>query len=153
MENKIIFLKKELHALTNVFLLSRFCLSYILSVCLFIKRPVSFFKWANPGLFFISFCLFKHTLQFLQQINVKKCPSSIWCRDWNSRPLEHKSLPITTRPGLPPNGLSLYLAISVFLFLPDRFSCNVAKPHIQQLIKYAAPLNVKSTFSTFFLLH
>ena len=30
-----------------------------------------------------------------------KCPSSIWCRDLNSQPLEHES-PITTRPGLPP---------------------------------------------------
>ena len=28
-------------------------------------------KWANPGLFFVYFCLFKQTLQFLQQINVK----------------------------------------------------------------------------------
>ena len=42
------------------------------------KQPVLllttvFYKknWANPGLFFIYFCLFKHTLQFLQQINVK----------------------------------------------------------------------------------
>ena len=118
MENKIIFLKKELHALTNVFLLSRFCLSYILSVCLFIKRPVSFFNWANPGLFFISFCLFKHTLQFLQQINGGKCPSSIWCRDWNSRPLEHKSLPITTRPGLPPFESS-YIMVNNFSLLID----------------------------------
>ena len=30
-----------------------------------------FKKMANPGLFFIYFRLFKHTLQFLQQINVK----------------------------------------------------------------------------------
>ena len=45
-------------------------------------------KWAN--------------LQILQQINVKKCLSSIWCRDLNPRPLEHDSPPITTRPGLPP---------------------------------------------------
>ena len=29
------------------------------------------FLWANPGLFFIYYRLFKHTLQFLQQINVK----------------------------------------------------------------------------------
>ena len=29
------------------------------------------FKWANPGLFLFYFCLFKQTLQFLQQINVK----------------------------------------------------------------------------------
>ena len=28
-------------------------------------------KWAIPGLFLIYFRLFKHTLQFLQQINVK----------------------------------------------------------------------------------
>ena len=29
------------------------------------------FKWAIPGLFFVYFCLFKQTLQFLQQIYVK----------------------------------------------------------------------------------
>ena len=29
-------------------------------------------------------------------------PSSIQQRDWNPRPLEHESPPITTRPGLPP---------------------------------------------------
>ena len=45
-----------------------------------------FIKWANPGLFFIYFHLFKHTLQCLQLINVKKCPSSIWCQDSNSWP-------------------------------------------------------------------
>ena len=66
------------------------------------NRYDGFFKWANPGLFFIYFRLFKHALQFLQQINVNKCPSSIRCRDSNSQPLEHESPPITTRPGLPP---------------------------------------------------
>ena len=63
-------------------------------------EPIQFFflkKWANPSLFLIYFRLFKHTLLFLQQINVKKYPSSIWCWDSNSEPLEHKSLPITTR--------------------------------------------------------
>ena len=39
--------------------------SDILSTNLFLK------KWANPGLFFIYFCPFKHTTQFLKQINVK----------------------------------------------------------------------------------
>ena len=37
-----------------------------------------FKKWANPGLFFVYFCLFKQALQFLQQINVKnviQCPA------------------------------------------------------------------------------
>ena len=56
-------------------------------------------KWTNPGLFFIYFHLSKHTFLFLQIINVKKCASRIWCRDSNSRPLEHESPPITTRPG------------------------------------------------------
>jgi len=65
-------------------------------------RIVFLKKWAYPGLFFIYFRLFKHTLQFLQQINVKKYPSSIRYRDSNPRPLGRESLPITTRPGLQP---------------------------------------------------
>ena len=45
------------------------------------------------------FGLFKQTsLQYLQQIYVKKCPSSIWCQDSNPQPLERESLPITTIP-------------------------------------------------------
>ena len=63
-------------------------------------------KCANPGLFFIYFRHFKHTLQiFTTNTYVKKCPSSIWCRDSNSQPLEHESPPITTRPGLSPDDL------------------------------------------------
>ena len=34
----------------------------------------------------------------LQQINVKKCLFSIRCWDWNSRPLENQSSPVTTIP-------------------------------------------------------
>ena len=60
-------------------------------------------KWANPGLFFVYFRSFsnKH-YKFLQQIFVKKYPSSIRCPDSNPRPLECESPSITTRPGLPP---------------------------------------------------
>ena len=68
--------------------------------CIF-SGQVLFKKWANPGLFcrFI-FCFFKQTsLQFLQQIHVKKCPSSIRCQDSNPQPLEQESPPIATRPG------------------------------------------------------
>ena len=62
---------------------------------------VFFNKWAIPGLFFVYFHLFhKQTIKFLQQINVKKCPSSIWCWDWNRQPWHNESHPITTRPGL-----------------------------------------------------
>ena len=56
-------------------------------------------KWAS---FSFIFGLFKQTIQFLEQINVKKCPSSILRLDLNPRPLEHVSSPITTRPWLPP---------------------------------------------------
>ena len=66
--------------------------------------PNFFFKWAIiPDIFFVNFRLFKTTLQFLQQINLKKCPSSIWCWDLNPQPSEHESPPRTTRPGLPHN--------------------------------------------------
>ena len=61
------------------------------------------------------FCLFsvffKQTLQFLQQINVKKCPSSIRRRDSNPRPLDREPPPITTRPGLPPKKVFFTLQI------------------------------------------
>ena len=53
-------------------------------------------------LFHLFSVFFKQTLQFLQQIYVKKCPSSILCRDSNPQPSERESLPITTRPGLLP---------------------------------------------------
>ena len=49
------------------------------------------------------FRLFKQKLQFLQQINVKKCPSSIRHKDPNSQPSDYKPPPLTTRPGLPPS--------------------------------------------------
>jgi len=62
-----------------------------------------FFKWAILGLFFDYFRLFNQTLQFLQQINVKKCPSSIWRRDLNSQSSEYESPPLSTGPGLPPD--------------------------------------------------
>ena len=65
-------------------------------------RRGDFKKWANPGLFFVYFQSFQKTIQFLQQINVKKFPSSIQCRDLNPEPLEHESPPITTRRGASP---------------------------------------------------
>ena len=53
----------------------------------------------NKKLFYFICRLFKQTsLQFQQQIFVKKCPSSIRWRDSNPRPLEHESPPITIRP-------------------------------------------------------
>ena len=82
---------------------SMFCIATMEGPFAEIRLPLTyFFKWANLGLFFIYFHHFKQTLQFLQQINVKKCPSSIGRRELNSQPSDYKSPPLTTRPGLPP---------------------------------------------------
>ena len=61
------------------------------------RQRWDFCKLAIPGLFLIYFHLLKQTLRFLQQIYVKKCPSSIWCQDSNPRPSEHESPTITAR--------------------------------------------------------
>ena len=64
-------------------------------------------------------------MQFLQQINVKKmsCPSSIWRWDLNPRPLEYESSHITTRPGLPPTFISLFVSV------PSLFSSSIISKH------------------------
>ena len=80
----------------------------------FLYFPLCFFFLKNgptPASFSFIFGIFKQTsLQFLQQIYTK-CPSSIRYWDSNPWPSERESLPITTRPGLPPNP-------SLFLFPP-----------------------------------
>ena len=57
-----------------------------------------FFKKKNGSTpaFFHLFLSFQTHITIFQQINLKKCPSSIQCQDSNSRPLEHESPPITT---------------------------------------------------------
>ena len=65
---------------------------------------VFFKKWANSGFFFIYFRSFSNKqYNFYNKSIGKKCPSSIRRRDSNPQPLKHESLPISTRPGLPPN--------------------------------------------------
>ena len=49
---------------------------------------------------FVSFQT--HITIFSTNRYVRKCPSSIQCRDSNTWPLEHESPPLTTRPGLSP---------------------------------------------------
>ena len=60
-----------------------------------VTKTFKFFKnW--PALSSVSFIfgLFKQTIHFLQQINVKKSsPSSIWCWNSNPRPLKHELSP------------------------------------------------------------
>ena len=62
---------------------------------------VLFKKWAIPGLSFIYFRLFKQTLQFLQQINVKNA-HLVYGAVIRTHNLWNESPPITTRPELPP---------------------------------------------------
>ena len=71
----------------------------------------------RPLINLFSAC-FKQTIQILQQINVKKCPSSIWCRDSNSQPSDYESTLLTTRPGLS-NLTPLSLSLSLHHFPPS----------------------------------
>ena len=42
------------------------------------------------------------------------CPSSIWCRDSNSQPLDNESPLITTRQGLPPMWCMIFKSVYEF---------------------------------------
>ena len=48
-----------------------------------VSLPNCFLNVETPASFSFLFGLFKQTIQFLQQINVKKCPSRILCEDLN----------------------------------------------------------------------
>ena len=78
--------------------------SYVLKPCFKIDQP-------RP-LFHLLPSFQTHITNFTTNMYVKKCPSSIWCRDLNSRPLEHESPPITTRPGLPPHRNFVFVVYS-----------------------------------------
>ena len=62
------------------------------------SRWLFFKKWANLGLFFVYFQYFQTNNTFLQQFNVKTCPTSIRRRDLNPWPFKHELSPITTWP-------------------------------------------------------
>ena len=79
-------------------------------------KPLLFLNGPTPASFSFIFGLIKQILQFLQQIYVKKPPSSIWCWDSNPRPLECESLPITTRPEISPN-LFFFFVFSIQLII------------------------------------
>ena len=59
-------------------------------------------KMGQPRTLFHLFLSFQANITILTTNKCEKCPSSIWCWDSNSQPLEHKSPPIITRPGLMP---------------------------------------------------
>ena len=55
----------------------------------------NFIKNGQPGPFFVCFCLFKQTIQFLKQINVKKCPNvhPVYSTGIRTHDLHNVSLP------------------------------------------------------------
>ena len=60
-----------------------------------------FLKMGHPRPLLYLFSSFQTNITILTTNKCEKCPSSIRCWDSNSQPSEHKSPPITTRPGLP----------------------------------------------------
>ena len=100
------------------------------------------------------FCLFlvfsNKQYNFLQDINVGKCPSSIRHRDSNPWHLKHESSPVTTRPGLPlfasyliwPYvGLSL-LRFSFLLSLSPFSLCFYHSQHLQMVCQWLQSLSL-----------
>ena len=66
-------------------------------------------NWATPTSFIVYFWSFQINIVTIFTTNIcEKCPSSIWCRDSNPRPLERESTPVTTKPGLPPRSSTSY---------------------------------------------
>ena len=66
-----------------------------------------------------SFCIFstfqiRITILTSNICEIMLWPSSIRRLDFNPRPLEHKSPPITTRPGLPPTLFNVFLTLAYF---------------------------------------
>ena len=95
-----------------------------------------FFKWTNPGIFFVYFWSFltNNSIFTTNQCEKMSFPSSIGCRDSNPRLLEHQCSPITTRPGLP----SLSTLFSLYHDLGDEvaptyMSCQ--RKHSESLAK------------------
>ena len=75
----------------------------------------------TPASFSFIFGHFEQTIQFLQQINVKKCPSSKWRWDLNPQPFQHELSTITTRPGLLPLNFNLYTAPETRIYFSHIF--------------------------------
>ena len=75
----------------------------------------TFLNLGHPRPLFPFIFVFFNNKHFNFKTNkCKKCPSSIWCWDSNPQRSEHQPLPITTRPGLPPNCCFILLPIGMY---------------------------------------
>ena len=96
-----------------------------------------FKKLAIPASFRLISVFFKQTtIQFLQPIYVKKCPSSIWYWDSNPQPSEHESPPRTTRPGLLLRYYTYYLFLLTYILC---FVPNYRWPQFNFILKHFSP--------------
>ena len=86
-------------------------------------QDYSFLMSNTRPIFRLFSALFKQTVHLLQQINVKKCPSSKFtCWDSNPQPSDWESHPITTRPLVcEHSSLTFILLLPMLLHL---FVCN-----------------------------
>ena len=71
-----------------------------------------------PWPLFHLFSSFQTHITIFSTNKCEKCPSSMWCQDSNSQPMEHESPPIITRPGLPPKNSILLLWLTISLSYP-----------------------------------
>ena len=114
-------------------------------------------KMGQPRPLFCLFLVFSNKqYNFLQDINVGKCPSSIRHRDSNPWHLKHESSPVTTRPGLPlfasyliwPYvGLSL-LRFSFLLSLSPFSLCFYHSQHLQMVCQWLQSLSLSLLFAS-----
>ena len=85
-----------------VYLVCPFLSLFLLSLVYSLLHDFFYLKWAILGLFYVYFCLFTQTLQFLQQINVKNgqpinCAGiqthNLWSMGLLPKPLDQGSRP------------------------------------------------------------
>ena len=79
------------------------------------KNKIKNKKWSILDPFFCLFSSFQTNITILTTNTCGKCPSSMQCWDSNSRPLEHESPCITTRPGHPPYLIYFFVTLSLYL--------------------------------------
>ena len=89
-------------------------------------------KWANSAHFFIYFWSFQTNITIFTTKICEKCPSSIWCQDSKPQPLECESLPIMTRPGLPP--LINFLIVLLLSIVGTHLDCNIIKEIVVNIV-------------------
>ena len=75
-----------------------------------------FLELAILGFFLLFSVIIIKNITNITSHKCEKCPSSICYWDPNPQPIEHESLPITTRTGLPPYGKD-FCSLNMFCYV------------------------------------